>query len=109
MKYSYLFDYLTGVLPFQKKSSADWIVPASIGLGLGAAIGVGIGMLFAPAAGVDTRRQLKDASYRAKEKAFYAATQAKEKLTHQLANNHSNHVSNHIGEGSYVNDMGEIR
>ncbi len=101
-----LLRYFADAIPFQKKTTGDWILPAAVGLGLGAAVGVGLGMIFAPAPGVDTRRQLRDVSTRVKDKAFLAANQAKERITHQLSNNVA---GNHIAESSYVNDMGEIR
>lgn len=100
-----MFSYLVDAIPFQRKTTGAWILPTAVGLGLGVAAGVGIGMLIAPAPGYETRRQLKERSNQLKDRAFTAAHQAKDKLSNQL-HAASNHVS---AQGSYVNDMGEIR
>lgn len=80
MKLSYVTDYFLDAIPFKRKSSLDWIVPASIALGVGAAVGVGIGMLFAPATGDETRAKLRDGAYRLKERAMTAAEEAKRQI-----------------------------
>jgi gas vesicle protein len=80
MKINDLYEMFFDALPYQKKSSTDWILPASIGLGVGAAIGVGLGMVFAPQSGEETRRALRDGAVQLKDKAMTAATQAKEQI-----------------------------
>lgn len=65
--------YLADVFPLRRRSSADWIVPASIGLGLGVAAGVGIGVLLAPQPGDITRRRLRESAERVRERARMAA------------------------------------
>jgi hypothetical protein len=99
-----MLQYLVDRFPYQRKTSASWLVPTAIGVGLGVAAGVGIGMLFAPAPGIETRRQLKDRSSQLKDKAFSAAHQAKDRISNQLGA-----ASNHVAERSFANDMGEIR
>lgn len=89
---------LLSLIPFQRKSSIDWILPASIGLGLGVAAGVGVGMLLAPAPGADTRRQLKEGVGKVGEKARLLA-----RRNHDEFNN-VGHEAN-----SFINDVGDIR
>jgi len=92
MKINDLYDMFFDAIPFQRKSSGDWILPASIGLGVGAAIGVGLGMILAPQTGEETRRYLRDGASNLKDKAMTAATQAKEQIAAK-----ANGVSEHLG------------
>ena len=95
MKYSTLLRYLGDVLPYEvrRKSSNEWLLPTLVGAGLGIAAGVGLGMVFAPAAGVETRRQLSEGASRVKDRAREAASKAKERVAeiqHSLENGVSN-------------------
>ena len=36
---------LSESFPYERKSTASWLLPASIGVGIGVALGVGIGLL----------------------------------------------------------------
>lgn len=75
------FRSLSDLFPFERKSSIDWIVPASIGLGLGIAAGVGLGVLIAPSSGETTRARLKEGAGRMKERARLAAQRVSEQRT----------------------------
>jgi gas vesicle protein len=92
MKINDLYEMFFDSIPFQRKSSTDWILPASIGLGVGAALGVGLGMIFAPQTGEETRKYLRDGASNLKDKAVTAATEAKEQLTAK-----ANGVTEHLG------------
>src|SRR5689334_18481816 len=59
---------LSGRLPRMHRSG-DWMVPTVIGIGIGIAAGVGIGVLFAPASGRETRRDLRHKTAELKERA----------------------------------------
>ena len=86
--------YLTDTIPYElrrKPSSADWMLPAFVGVGLGVAAGVGLGLLIAPATGTETRAQLKDQAYRLKDKAVIAASKAKERVA-EIGHNMENGV-----------------
>jgi gas vesicle protein len=60
--------FLDGV-PYKRKSSADWIVPVFVGLGVGVAIGAGVGLLLAPSTGEEMRLKLREGAYRVKNRA----------------------------------------
>ncbi|EYF01456.1 YtxH domain-containing protein [Chondromyces apiculatus] len=94
IKAKYFLDTLTGLFPFQRKSSVDWIVPASIGLGVGVAAGIGLGVLIAPNAGGVTRQKLAEGATKVKDRAVEAAQRVSEKtgIGH-------NHVA-----GTFTND-----
>lgn len=100
MKATDIFDYLSDMLPYKKKSSLDWIVPASIGLSLGIACGVGIGVLIAPSSGEHTRRRLIDRAERVKDRALTVAQKAKGQLTHG--------ANDLVGDRAFA-DVGEVR
>jgi hypothetical protein len=78
-----IYAWLLDAFPYtmKRRSSVDWILPASIGLGVGAAVGVGIGMLLAPQAGEETRQMLRERATHLKEKAKLAADRAKHQIT----------------------------
>ncbi|AKT36674.1 YtxH domain-containing protein [Chondromyces crocatus] len=86
IKTKYFLNTLTDIFPFQRKSSIDWIVPASIGLGLGVAAGIGLGVLVAPNRGDVTRQKLADGATKVKERALQAAQRVSEKAG--VSNNH---------------------
>lgn len=71
---------LSDVFPYRRKSAATWLVPASIGVGLGVAAGIGIGMLYAPRPGSETRQRLRQSADRAKERARVAAGRVRGEL-----------------------------
>ena len=98
-----LKDYFFDMLPFKAKSSADWILPASIGIGLGVAAGVGLGMLLAPTSGTETRRKLRDGAYTLKDKAQHLADNAKQKIIAA-----KNAQQNQLGS-PYSSGVGDIR
>ena len=98
IKAKHIFETLTNVLPFQRKSSLDWIVPASIGLGIGVAAGLGLGVLIAPSSGEVTRQKLVDGANQVKEKARLAAQRVSEKV-------HAG--QNHVA-GTFTQDAGRI-
>jgi gas vesicle protein len=87
-----LYDMFLDALPIRRKSRADWIVPASIGLGVGAAIGVGVGMILAPRSGFETRQRLREGATQLKEKARVAAEKAKDQIAAK-----ANGVSEQLG------------
>jgi gas vesicle protein len=62
-------DWFLDVVPFKRKSSADWIVPVFVGLGVGVAIGAGVGLLLAPSTGEEMRLKLREGAYRVKNRA----------------------------------------
>jgi gas vesicle protein len=92
MKINDLYELFFDSIPFQRKSSTDWILPATLGLGVGAAIGVGLGMILAPQSGEETRRLLRDSASNLKDKAMTAATEAKEQIAAK-----ANGVTEHLG------------
>ncbi|MCC6553696.1 MAG: YtxH domain-containing protein [Polyangiaceae bacterium] len=69
MKARDIVSYFSDAFPLRRRSSTDWVLPASIALGVGLAAGVGIGVLIAPQPGDVTRRQLKESAGRARERA----------------------------------------
>jgi gas vesicle protein len=62
-------DWFLDVVPYKRKSSADWIVPVFVGLGVGVAIGAGVGLLLAPSTGEEMRLKLREGAYRVKNRA----------------------------------------
>jgi gas vesicle protein len=120
-------EWFFDVLPFQRKSSTDWILPSAVGLGIGIAAGVGIGILLAPRPGVETRERLREGAENLKEKARERAEnlkgkaregaenfkekardfadRAKEQLT---STTHTTHTTQPLGNGlasSYVSEL----
>jgi gas vesicle protein len=101
------------VLPFERKSSTDWILPTALGLGVGMAAGVGIGMLLAPRSGAETRERLREGAEtlkgralneaeHLKDRARDLADKAKGQLTHatqQLGNGLASHHSSELTQG----------
>jgi YtxH-like protein len=77
----YIKDWFLDVVPFKRKSSADWIVPAVLGLGLGLAAGVGLGLLVAPSTGEEVRLRLRERASRVKEKAANLADKARSQVS----------------------------
>jgi len=73
-------DWFEDVLPIKRKTSADWALPALIGLGVGVAAGIGIGMLYAPEPGEEARLRLREGANRVKERAGELAERAKGQL-----------------------------
>jgi hypothetical protein len=84
MKAKQLFETLTDLFPFRRKRSFDWIVPASVGLGLGVAAGVGLGMLIAPSSGEMTRQKLRDRAERMKDRARLAAERTRGRISERV-------------------------
>ena len=78
MKTKRIFEFFSDRFPYERKSSIDWLVPASIGLGLGIAAGVGLGVLIAPSSGEVTRQRLKESADKVKERARIAAQRVSE-------------------------------
>ena len=74
-------DWFEDVLPIKRKSSADWMVPALVGLGVGVAAGIGIGMLYAPDTGEEMRLRLREGAFRVKERAGELAERAKGQIS----------------------------
>ena len=74
-------DRFFDVLPFKRKSAADWILPAAAGLGVGLAVGVGIALLYAPSTGEEARLRLREGAFRVKERAAGLAERAKAQIS----------------------------
>lgn len=74
-------DWFEDALPFKRKTSADWVLPALVGLGVGVAAGVGIGLLYAPETGEEARLRLRHRAHRVKEKAGALAERAKGQIS----------------------------
>jgi gas vesicle protein len=87
-----LQDRFFDVVPFKRKSAADWILPAVAGLGLGLAAGVGFGLLYAPSTGQEARLRLRERASRVKDRAAVLAGKAKRQLT-VTAENAQEHLS----------------
>jgi gas vesicle protein len=96
-------DWFFDVVPFQRKSSTDWILPSCVGLGIGVAAGIGIGVLLAPRSGMETREKLLEGAENLKGKAKDFADRAK----HQLSNA-TQQISNGLTTG-YSNDLAQGR
>ena len=73
-------DWLYDVVPFRRKRTADWILPAVAGLGVGLAAGLGLGMLYAPATGEEARLRLRERASRVKDRAASLASRAKDQV-----------------------------
>jgi len=71
---------LSESFPYERKSSASWLLPASIGVGIGVALGVGIGLLTAPRTGAETRERLREGADRVKDRARFAAGRVRGEL-----------------------------
>ena len=74
-------DWLEDALPIKRKSSADWVLPVLVGVGVGLAAGVTLGMLYAPQTGEEARLKLREGASRAKEKAGELADRAKDQIS----------------------------
>jgi len=72
-------EWFLDVLPFERKSSTDWILPTALGLGFGVAAGVGIGLLIAPRSGAETRERLREGAENLKGRALEGAENLKER------------------------------
>jgi hypothetical protein len=100
-KYNSFFARLSDVFPYERKSSASWLVPASIGICAGIAAGVGIGMLYAPRPGSETRQRIRERAEQAKESARVAAGRVRGQLES---------AADEIRERSFMSaDMGHSR
>jgi gas vesicle protein len=77
-----IFSWLLDAVPYRvtRRSAGDWILPASIGLGVGAAVGIGVGMLLAPRTGEETREKLRHGANQLREKARMAAHRARHEI-----------------------------
>lgn len=64
---------LSDAFPYRRETTASWLVPATIGVGIGIAAGIGIGLLYAPRSGVETRERLREKAEEAKDRARMAA------------------------------------
>jgi YtxH-like protein len=111
MKANDLVNYMTDVFPYKRKSSIDWIVPASVGLGLGITFGVGLGVLIAPTSGEQTRRRLRDSAERAKERAMEAAQRTKERAMEaaQKTKEQLQESSTGVNERPFAHELGGVR
>ncbi len=74
-------DWLEDALPIKRKSSADWVLPVLVGVGVGLAAGVTLGMLYAPQTGEEARLKLREGASRAKVKAGELADRAKDQIS----------------------------
>ena len=72
-------DWFVDVVPYKRKSSADWIVPAFMGFGVGLAIGAGVGLLLAPTTGEEARLKLREGANRVRDRAAGLAGRAKDR------------------------------
>jgi len=77
----YIQDWFLDAVPFKRKSSVDWILPACVGLGLGLAAGVGLGLLIAPSTGEEARLRLREGASRVKERAADLADKARAQIS----------------------------
>jgi gas vesicle protein len=73
-------DRFFDVVPFKRKSTADWILPAIAGMGIGIVAGVGLGLLYAPSTGEEARLRLREGASRVKNRAAVLAGKAKRQL-----------------------------
>lgn len=71
---------LSEFFPYERRTTSSWLVPATIGVGIGVAAGVGIGLLYAPRTGAETRQRLREGAERAKDRARMAAGRVKGQL-----------------------------
>ena len=71
---------LSEAFPYQRRTTASWLVPATLGVGFGIACGVGIGLLYAPRTGAETRQRMREGAERAKERARVAAGRVRGEL-----------------------------
>lgn len=108
-----ILEWFFDVLPIERKSSADWILPTAVGLGVGVAAGVGIGMLIAPRSGAETRDRLREGAenlrgraleeaQHLKDRALDIADKAKGQITQatqQLGNGLAPHYSGELTPG----------
>jgi gas vesicle protein len=77
----YIKDWFFDVVPYKRKSSADWILPALAGVGLGLAAGVGLGLLIAPSTGEEARLRLREGASRVKDRAAGLAEKARTQIS----------------------------
>ena len=77
--------WFSDVVPFRRKSAADWILPGLTGLGVGLVAGLGIGLLFAPRTGEESRLRLREGAARVKDKAADLADKARSQLSSAAA------------------------
>ena len=68
------------IVTFRRKRSADWLLPAAAGLGVGMLAGVGLGIFFAPQTGEEARMKLRQGAVRVKEKAADLAGRARSQV-----------------------------
>ena len=102
MKPSDFAEWFFDMVPFQKKSSTDWILPSAVGLGIGVAAGIGIGVLLAPRSGTETREKLLEGAENLKDKARDLADKAKGQIsqaTQQLGNGLATGYSSELHQG----------
>jgi gas vesicle protein len=69
--------WFADALPFQRRRSGRWIVPAGMGLGVGIVVGIGLGVMLAPQSGYETRKQLRSRADRVAERARGLAHRAR--------------------------------
>ncbi|HVK65707.1 MAG TPA: YtxH domain-containing protein [Polyangium sp.] len=93
---------LSESFPYERKTTASWLVPASIGVGLGVALGMGIGLLYAPRTGEETRERLRQGADRVKDRARFAAGRVRGELES---------AANQIRDRSFAtsNEVGQSR
>ncbi len=88
----YIKDWFLDALPVKRKSSADWILPALTGLGVGLAAGIGLGLLVAPSTGEEARLRLREGAFRVKERAAGLAEKARTQISST-----AEHLQNQVG------------
>jgi gas vesicle protein len=73
-------DWVLDAVPYKRKSAADWILPAMLGVSFGLATGVCVGLLYAPETGEEARLRLREGASRMKDRAQRLADRAKGQL-----------------------------
>jgi gas vesicle protein len=85
MKLKSVKDWLSDAVPVERKSAADWIVPACVGLGIGVALGMGAGLLLAPQTGEQAREKLRDRANELRHRAIGTAERARAQIEHKAS------------------------
>jgi gas vesicle protein len=73
-------DWFYDVMPYQRKRTLDWVLPAVAGVGIGLAAGIGIGLLCAPSTGEEARLRLREGASRVKDRAASLAAKARSQI-----------------------------
>lgn len=96
-----ILEWFFDVLPIERKSSTDWILPTAVGLGFGVAAGVGIGLLIAPRSGAETRERLREGAENLKGRALEEAEHLKDRALDiaDKAKGQITHATQPLGNG----------